>query len=198
VHLIATLIVQLSSFASILGLYFTVLPLSNERPNWHWAMIIAFSALSIFLAFKEIRLKMQERHRKFRNTAAVNRYMCKWISQQGRTVIFSRDLSWGDEYNSKTALMKKARAGDLKIFLHQKTALSDALEGEGAEIVVYGETDHEPKSRFTIVGFGKEGARLAVGTQRGGKPIVYEFESGEDPVFALAEDYAKLLSKVCV
>ncbi|MDN3645013.1 hypothetical protein QWY75_02195 [Pontixanthobacter aestiaquae] len=185
---------NVAGYASMLGLYLVVVPVSDDRPAWHWVLIVGFGLFSLFCAYDDFSKFRNEKHTTYSTKEKINKFMKKWIENEGRTVVFSRDLSWGDAYSIKSTLMKKAAAGDLKLFVQKNTALSDELEKNGAEVVVYGATTHSPASRFTIVGHGKEGARVAVGTKRKGKHVVYEFESGDDPVFAIADDLTKMIA----
>lgn len=196
IRIILTLILQASSYASILGLYFTVKPLSEERPHWHWVALGLGLGIATFLLIYSIIEEGKARRRVFRSDRGIKKYMRKWISSPGRTVVFSRDLSWGNEDGTRESLVGKSERNELTIFLEKPTEFSDDLKQRGADIRVYGSSGFIPKSRFTIVGAGKQGARVAVGLQEDGKHVVYQFESGKHPIYALAEDLAELARKV--
>lgn len=191
--LIPRIFTQVASYASIIGLYFSTYPISGARPPSHWYIITLVSIALLFVIGREIWEHNQQSFRKFRTDKGINSYMCRLIAKEGRTVIFSRDLSWGEQDGAKKALLKKATAGELTIYLHHATALSRELANAGGSIVIYGQEGLEPRSRFTMIGFGKEGSRVAVGTKRRGRQVVYEFDSGEHPVHALAEDLIRHL-----
>ncbi len=191
-QLVVALIAQLSAYASILGLYFTVAPPGIWRPDWHW-IVIGVMGVAVLLGIgSEIRTYNRHRLRSY-SSKQINRYMCRWISQPGHTVIFSRDLSWGAEPRSKSSLIDKARKGELRICLHHETALSTELRSYGAKIVLYGSSGHSPKARFTIVGHGRDGSRVAIGAQKDGRHVVYEYSAGEHPAYAIAEDLAQII-----
>lgn len=108
-------------------------------------------------------------------------------------MIFSRDMSWTDEKAIRQVLMEKAGRNELTVFLEHPIPLTDELRRQGAQIVTYGALGHVPRSRFTIVDFGREGARVAVGVKVGNDHVIQEFRSGDHPFFAVAEDLVKLL-----
>ncbi|MEC7741374.1 MAG: hypothetical protein VYE13_02755 [Pseudomonadota bacterium] len=192
-----SIFLNVASYASVVGVYLTVLPIGQDRPDWHWIVISLFGVLSAYSAYDDYMNFSQESHKTYSTTKKVNKFMNQWVQNEGRTVIFTRDMSWGEEFEIKPTLMRKARAKQLKIYLQSRTDLSDELQTAGADIVEYSAAAYEPKSRFTIVGAGKQGARVAVGTKRNGKHVVYKFESGDDPVFAIAEDLTEMLGKLC-
>ncbi|WP_156360297.1 hypothetical protein [Sphingomonas sp. Leaf226] len=191
-----TIVVQISAYASILGLYLTVKPLSEPRPGSHWFFLGCGLVLAIYLLFKEVKDQLSVKTKIFDTEIGIKNYMCKWISSPGRTLVFSRDLSWGSEPGTKSTLLNKSKRSELTIFIEKETALSAELSKAGATIQLYGPTGFIPESRFTIVGAGKQGARVAVGLLENGKHVVYQFESGKHPVFALAKDLALLASRV--
>ena len=194
--LFINIIVQLSAYASLLGLYLTVIPLSQARPNWHWVIMGCAAVVAILLLIREIKDFLSVRTRRFSTDKGIKNYMCSWISSPGRTVVFSRDLSWGGEPGTKRLLLEKSKKSELTIYLENATALSDELKSAGANIKVYGGTGFVPQSRFTIVGSDKQGARVAVGLFEDGKHAVYQFESGKHPIFALAQDLVNITNKV--
>jgi hypothetical protein len=105
-------------------------------------------------------------------------------------------LSWGNKFDTKKTLLTKARANELIIFMQSATTLSNELELAGAEVHYYGTSGFTPSSRFTIIGAGKNGSRVAVGSERKGRHIVYEYDTGEHPITALSDDFIRLLRLV--
>ncbi|MES2987810.1 MAG: hypothetical protein V4808_07880 [Pseudomonadota bacterium] len=182
-----------ASYASILGLYLTAVPFSSERASWHWGVLTLFAVLAVVALGRDIWEAFHQSHRQFWTIWGINRYMRRFVARDGRTVIFSRDLSWGSQPKAKAALLKKARAGELIVYIHHMVPLAIELEEAGAKLVEYGATGLEPRSRFTVVGYGKEGSRVAVGSKKNGWHMVYEFDTGENPVHALADDLIRCL-----
>ena len=191
--LVAIASIQIATCASILSLYFALQPLSTDRPWWHW-LLIAFAIIACFLlTLREIAAHLRSAPKTYRSPRKINSYMHKWVSSGGRVVIFSRDMSWTDDEAIRQVLMKKARRNELTVCLEHTIRLTDELRRQGARIVTSGALGHVPRSRFTIVDFGREGARVAVGVKVGNDHVIQEFRSGDHPFFAVAEDLVKLL-----
>jgi hypothetical protein len=189
----AYILVHGASYASIFGLYFSVLPLSEERSTWHWVgFSLAVCFVILLLIHGSVRA-WREGGRVYSGTEAINKYMSRWVSKPGRTVILSRDMSWASQPSAKAALIRKSQANELVILMHTKTALIAELEREGAQTIEYNATGHQPRSRFTIIGFGKDGAQVAIGITSGDDHKVFEYRSGEHPAFAIADDLVKFL-----
>lgn len=191
--LVAIASIQIATCASILSLYFALQPLSTDRPWWHW-LLIAFAIIACFLlTLREIAAHLRSAPKTYRSPRKINSYMHKWVSSGGRVVIFSRDMSWAHDEAIRQVLLEKAGRNELTICLEHPIGLTDELRGQGAQIVTYGALGHVPRSRFTIVDFGREGARVAVGVKVGNDHVIQEFRSGDHPFFAVAEDLVKLL-----
>jgi hypothetical protein len=191
--LIATLVVNFASYASIFGLYFTLIPLSETRPLWHWALLVLIALSACILIGIETADFVQSAPRTYKSQKKINSYMSRWVSSDGRVVIFSRDLSWAHESSVRAILRDKAKRRELTICLEHDIPLTDDLRDRGATIITYQTLGHIPKARFTIVGFGREGARVAVGVNEKGKHVIQEYRSGSHPFFAVAEDLVKFL-----
>jgi hypothetical protein len=187
------LLIHGASYASIFGLYFSVLPPSEERSTGHMAFLLLAVCLVLFLLFRGATAAWQERSRVYKGADAINEYMSRWVGKPGRTVIFSRDMSWGSQRAAKAALLKKAKADELIILMQASTPLIEELKLAGAQIVEYNATGHQPRSRFTIIGFGRDGGKVAIGTTSGDDHRVVEYRSGEHPAFAIADDLVKFL-----
>ena len=193
--ILTIIVLQVATYVSFIGLYFTVLPIGTAVPSWHWVLLGATSVLFIWLIAHEISDHVARSPKTFKSQDKINRYMCRWVSSGGRVAIFSRDMSWANEDGVKRILSGKAKKNELTICLEKDTSLTDELKSQGATIVTYGNLNHVPKARFTIVDFDKEGARVAVGVYLDGKHTIQEFRSGDHPFFAVAEDLVKLLLK---
>jgi hypothetical protein len=187
------LVVHVASFASILGLYFTLTPLSVPRPDWHWLILGAAIFGAVALAVYAIVEFFRSEPKKYRSQKKINSFMCRWVSSGGRVVIFSRDMSWAREDQVRKILLEKAERGELTIFLEHTIELTDELRERGATIVTYQSLGHTPRARFTIVGYGREGARVAVGVQENGYHVIQEYRNGFHPFFAVAEDLVRFL-----
>jgi hypothetical protein len=176
-------------------MYLVIIPPNEVRPSWHWAVLGASGLAVILLIIFEIYDHITSSPRTYKSEKTINRYMCRWVSSGGRVVIFSRDMSWAGGQMMRDMLFGKAKRNELTIFLEKEIALTDELKSMGARIITYGKLGHVPKSRFTIVDFDKEGARVAVGVYDHGKHVIQEFQNGTHPFFAVAEDMVKFLLK---
>jgi hypothetical protein len=181
------------ALASIAALYLTVVPLSQARPLWHWLVLgVVFICFVYFVAKDTIRY-LKPTRKSYNSQNKINDYMFRWISSGGRTVIFSRNMSWVTEPRIWDLLMRKAREGELTLCVEAHIRVSDELRAAGARVVTYSELGHVPKSRFTIIDYEKDGARVAIGQKIGGTHIIEEFEGRTHPLFSVAEDLVKLL-----
>ena len=192
--LIGIIVLQAASCASILGLYFSLYPLGAVRPWWHWVLVAVTAVITVLLIVRDITDYYKSRPKIFHSKSDVSNYMRNWISSAGRVVIFSRDMSWAGEQATVDVLFSKARQNELTVCVEHDMHLTRELEKAGARVITYGALNHVPRSRFTIVDYEKDGARVAVGASVKGQHVVQEFQSGEHPFFAVAEDLVKILS----
>jgi hypothetical protein len=144
--------------------------------------------LNEFLEYRRFAPKAYKSQKK------INSYMCKWVSGGGRVAIFSRDMNWGRDDPIRGILRAKAERNELIICLERSIDLTEELEGLGAQILTYQDLNHIPRSRFTIVDYGREGARVAVGVHENKGHVIQEFRSGHHPFYAVAEDLIKFLA----
>lgn len=190
----AIAIVHVASYASILGLYFTLVPIDHPRPHWHWILLGASILATLGLILSEFLGYRRSAPKTYTSQKKINSYMGKWVSGGGRVAIFSRDMSWARVDPIRRILREKAAQNELIVCLEHPIELTDELEELGAQIVTYQDLGHMPRSRFTIVDFGREGARVAVGVQEKQGHVIQEFRSGHHPFFAVAEDLVRFLA----
>lgn len=113
----------------------------------------------------------------------VNKYLLDWLNSGGRTVIFTRDLTWADEsIDIKNILQSKARKNELTICLYQNTQTTIELQKIGAKIYVHNLPDNQLKSRFTIVDYGTNNPKITVGLRlRDGKFLNERYDMNNNP-----------------
>lgn len=191
---LSRIVSPLSAYASIFGLYFYVFPIELAKPVWHWVVLCFAILVAIFNVYSDIKLHIRERPKRCKSTRSINAYMEKWIRSGSQVVVFSRDLSWSSDPKIKSLLMQKSSAREITIYLEHMTDDAKLLLDAGANIMLYRESGHVPRSRFTIVDYGLEGARVAIGLKVEGVHTIHEFQSGRDPMFAVAEDMIRFLS----
>lgn len=190
---ITAVLVQAASCASILGLYFGLQPPDHQHPWWYWPVVVFVLAAAVFLIFNEVRTYFLSTPRAYRSQRKINAFMRKWVSSAGRVVIFSRDMSWAEETTIRQILVEKAERNELAICIEQPIPLTNELRRRGARVVTYGSFGHIPRSRFTIVDFERDGARVAIGAKVGNDHRIQVYQYGSHPCYELAEDLVKLL-----
>jgi hypothetical protein len=107
--------------------------------------------------------------------------MHKWLSSGGLAAVFSRDLSWvkpGSEVDK--LLTDKATHQELILFVSKHTEITKRLRAEGGVVHTY-PSHYSPSSRFTIIDYKKNGARIAVGANEDGKHTIRKYSLGSSP-----------------
>lgn len=185
-----------ASFASIISLAIAYAPSPNKLPLWALCLVI-FSVISfIILVILEIKSARSRWIYKIGDTKGIRKYMHNWIAKGERVAIWTRDMSWADNQDTRKLLIEKAKTKELIICVPTEFDFTKELKAAGAEIYSYDSFKLDPRSRFTIVQFGKEGSRVAVGRRRGNEHVIDEFSAGEHPAFCMAEDIVNLIRKV--
>ncbi|MFN8712730.1 MAG: hypothetical protein ACK5Z2_07740 [Bacteroidota bacterium] len=114
---ITNILSQIGSIASLIGLLFTIKNPDSSFNGWQWFLLF----LSIVLFLVAVILVVWEYVAKkpmiLKNSKGIRDYMYNWIENGGRTVIFTRDLSWVSDDQMKDMLNNKARRGELTICL---------------------------------------------------------------------------------
>jgi hypothetical protein len=181
------------SLASLLGLLVMFLPPPGNLPWWAIALLLSAAVCVIVLVALEFLAHRRRRVYAKSDRDGIRRYMHSWIEHGGRVAIWTRDMTWAQNPETRRLLTRKARQGELILCLPKQNQLATELAAAGAEIRAYGASRLEsPASRFTIVFFGRDGARVAVGRAVGDTHVIDEFDSGAHPAFHLAEDLVAL------
>jgi hypothetical protein len=120
------------------------------------------------------------------------KYMQNWIMRTDRVAIFSRDLSWVDD-TIKKLLEDKAIKNELIICVPKHTDLTQELKRKNAKILTYDVLNYEPQSRFTIAGYGKGGACVAIAHTSAQYHIIEEYAGNEHPAYCMAMDIVEIL-----
>ncbi|MFN3608182.1 MAG: hypothetical protein ACK4Y9_03875 [Hyphomonas sp.] len=126
----------------------------------------------------------------------INTYMRSWLQSGGRALILSRDLTWVGS-KELAILEKKARQNELEILVESSNDTVRKLESAGATVHIYKCLGFTPSSRFTIIDYDKNGARVAVGKVRGTKHLITEHHNNNDDVFVLATDLKNSILAGC-
>ena len=192
--LVRKLVALVASFASLAGLLFAFIPPVEELPWWAIALIISATFFLVVLVVLEVLDRGGRRVFAKSDAKGIRKYMHDWIEHGGRVAIWTRDMSWADNRETRKVLSDKARRNELILCIPEHNELASELKEAGAEVCAYGAKHLElPASRFTIAFFGRDGARVAVGRAEGDMHVIDEFSAGDHPAFYLAEDLITLV-----
>jgi hypothetical protein len=189
-ELVQKLVALVASFASMAGLLVAFLPSPKDIPWWAVALLVLAAFAFIVLVVLEF---FGRRVYTKSDAQGVRRYMHEWIEHGGRVAIWTRDMSWAQNPETRQLLTEKARRNELILCLPEVNELAADLAKAGAEVCAYGARLLESSaSRFTIVFFGRGGSRVAVGRAEGDTHVIDEFNAGGHPAFHLAADLVTL------
>jgi len=149
--------------------------------------------LSAWVVFSEIKAYWYRLPRQYKSQKSIRDYMFEWISGGGKVCVFSNDMSWVNDDEMKNMLLAKAEADELTILLPVPIALTEELKTKGAHVITYAPLKCTPKSRFTVINDGRDGAQVAIGRRIRNVHCIEEFAEGEHPVFAVASDLVEIL-----
>jgi hypothetical protein len=154
-----------------------------------------FGCLLVFLLASAgiICLDIKNGPKRYKTEDGIKNYMLRWISHIGRIVVFTRDMSWALDPKVKVKLIEKAQAHELIICMPVRNEFAAELEENGAVVVEYSDINYEPLSRFTIIHYGRNDSRVAIGKTNNKHHVITEFQSGEHPLFYVALDLVNIL-----
>jgi hypothetical protein len=191
--MVLQIITTIGSFASLMGLIFIILPSGQRLTGLQGFLLGVGMVFFVVTILFMIVMGRKSRIFRVRKEARIRKYMFKWISQDGRAVIFSRNLSWVRDEQMKDLLRRKAERNELTVCLPNRIQLLEDLEQAGAEICIYPELGYVPAASFTIVRQGRMDSRVAVGRMIKNKHVIEEFGVGEHPVFHVANDLTSII-----
>src|SRR5262245_26858260 len=112
-ELIRKLVALGASFASMAGLLVVFLPSPKEWP-W-WVLTLLVLAVFAFIVLVELEFFDRPRRRVYTisDTEGIKRYMHQWIDHGGRVAIWTRDMSWAQNPETRQLLTKKAQQNEL-------------------------------------------------------------------------------------
>ena len=190
--LVQRLLALAGSVASLVGVLIIFLP--RELPWWAITLLASSAFFLAVLVFLEVAARRGRHVFAKADSAGIKGYLHDWIEHGGRVAIWTRDMSWAHNAETRRLLLDKAGRGELILCLPESIELSRELAAAGAEVCSYGAVRLEsPASRFTIAFFGRGGSRVAVGHEVGHAHVIDEFEPGQHPAFYLAEDLVALV-----
>jgi hypothetical protein len=183
----------ISILLGLIGLWVTFNPDITKFSIFQVVLLTITFLGIIFMIYWDIYSYLKRKPKLYRTTRQIDQYMHNWISQRGRVLIFTRDMSWAASQDITKLLMDKAAKRELEICLPQPIPLTTELAAAGAEIYTYKSFNDSPSSRFTIIRYGKADARIAIGRNVDGLHRIDEYSFGSDPVFSIAYDLVRLV-----
>ncbi len=156
-------------------------------------LIVVLSSLTTIVL--EIVNYFRSKPKVYRSARKIRDYMYNWIKGSGRVVIFTRDMSWVNDDEMKDLLREKSKNDELIICVPQLNERAVELKKDGATIFEYRNLNYVPKSRFTIVNYGRGDAKVAVGKTIGlNQHIIEEYATGAHAFFNVANDLIEILN----
>src|SRR6266851_6672972 len=107
--LVRKLVALVASFASIVGLLAAFLPSPRDLPWWAVALLVAAVFFLVVLVAFELLDRRGRRVYAKSDTDGIKHYMHNWIQHGGRVAIWTRDLSWAENPETRRLLAEKAR-----------------------------------------------------------------------------------------
>jgi hypothetical protein len=191
---IGTIIVHLLSLGTVVRLFIALPKAEQEQAIWQTGFALLCIILLVAIVWEVITyMRSGPRRYYLFKKRRIRNFMRRWLLSGGRAVIFTRDMSWAGDESIRQVLVEKAQRNELTICIETVIPLAAQLATLGAQVISCGELEVVPRSRYTIIDFERDGARVAVGGTVGRHHVIQEFRSGDHPFFAVAEDLARLL-----
>ena len=179
----------LAAAASLLGLYFTLRPASDTLTAWQNAILLVVTLVFVFAALHDLYEERRRAAKRYKNSAAINKYMHAMLRDSGCCEICSRDASWISEEHIYALLEGKAKRGELTFLVHKTTPELQALASLGAEVIVYGPLGFDPVTRFTVANAGNHASSyVAIGRRKPNEPHTIEELDSSHPTYSMALD----------
>ncbi|MEL7569169.1 MAG: hypothetical protein AAGU14_01270 [Eubacteriaceae bacterium] len=165
----------LGSFASIIALFLT------QTPWTIWSIATFFIGLIFMIIWflKDIKDYNDKKPIIYEKQEDIEKYMLNWINTGGQVVVYSRNLSW---VNDEIKEMMFKKGSELTIFAQNTSKLIEELIDKNVNVYLYGCTEYEPISRFTIIRANRTDKQIAIANveKRKQKEKHYIYESSRD------------------
>lgn len=184
------------NLSALIGIAAFIYPLLSEEKITLSTIQIIFIVISSLIFFIYLFIEIFTGPKKYKTDEAIKNYMKTWINKTGRTVIFTRDMSWVDN-EIKNDLKAKASNKDLIICHPELTPLTRELKNDGAEVYEYKNLKFTPKSRFTFINYNSNSSKVAIG-KKDDKHVHYitEYSTKDTIEYHLAEDLVNLIKSL--
>lgn len=199
IEMLKKAILSFCSFASIISLAFI-----TGLPIWARILIVVFGVGCLAYLLWSDYASQRDKLFVCKSEEETQEYMKKWIKNQGKVCVMSRDLSW---VNTDIEEVMKTKKGSLRIFAQQETELTKRLRASGVDVRFYGCYNFEPKTRFTIIRYNRPDKQIAIAnTVARGKKLAYEHtiyqtdikgDMKDTWIVSLADDLVGLCDIIC-
>ncbi|GAA5102520.1 hypothetical protein GCM10023210_43580 [Chryseobacterium ginsengisoli] len=191
-----TLII-LANISTLIGIFGFIIPFLKIEDLHFTLLQKVFLGIIIIVCISYIIYELCSSPKKYKNEDEINKYMRDWVKKTGRTVIFTRDMSWANNQQIQNDLINKARSNDLIICLPKITSFTQRLKNEGAEIYTYDTLNFTPKSRFTFINYGSNSSKVAIGRKDDKhNHIITEYTTKDTIEYFLAEDLVNIIKNL--
>ncbi|GAB2879171.1 hypothetical protein GCM10027277_55530 [Pseudoduganella ginsengisoli] len=187
--IIKALLNWIAAAASLIGLFFTLRPVSGSMSLKQMTFVAVVSIIFTIAAIRDILEERRRLAKRYRNSDAINSYMFSMLKNSGRCEICSRDASWVTDAKIYALLKQKASRRELTFLVHRSTPELIELKNLGAEIIVYGSLGFDPITRFTVVNSGNQASSyVAIGRRKPNEHHVIEELDSSHPTYSMALD----------
>lgn len=164
-------------------------------------MLVFLVFLAIYI-LQEIRYFIKNKKIRANTDRQYINFIKAWLSHPGDVAILSYGLSVSKNEEVFDILKNLVKERRLNIAMHSENINSKELRNLGANVYYYEKLDFIPSSRFTIVRYRQDDAKVAIDWEKP-KPL-YEnsldpdrsiviFRKGQHPFFAAASDLFEFL-----
>ncbi len=195
----------IGQIASAIGVFCSIISLLTFSKTPIWVkIIIAVVAIFCLSAMLILGIKNNMKNNIICDSEEkIKVEMKKMLQEQGKIVVMSRSLGWVDDEILVATGRKKDR---LIVYAEKENAITKKLKDQGVTVRLYGRTGFIPKTRYTIIRYGRNDAQVNVAETHSRirlhrfQHIIHQTSSDEEYdgyIVSLAIDMVNLMEKVC-
>ncbi len=195
----------IGQIASAIGVFCSIISLLTFSKTPIWVkIIIAVVAIFCLSAMLILGIKNNMKNNIICDSEEkIKVEMKKMLQEQGKIVVMSRSLGWVDDEILVATGRKKDR---LIVYAEKENDITKKLKDQGVTVRLYGRTGFIPKTRYTIIRYGRNDAQVNVAETHSRirlhrfQHIIHQTSSAEEYdgyIVSLAIDMVNLMEKVC-
>lgn len=195
----------IGQIASAIGVFCSIISLLTFSKTPIWVkIIIAGVAIFCLSAMLILGIKNNMKNNIICDSEEkIKVEMKKMLQEQGKIVVMSRSLGWVDDEILVATGRKKDR---LIVYAEKENDITKKLKDQGVTVRLYGRTGFIPKTRYTIIRYGRNDAQVNVAETHSRirlhrfQHIIHQTSSAEEYdgyIVSLAIDMVNLMEKVC-